>query len=565
MRRIFSQFKLIHQFALLAIAFAALAGSGGAVIWKKINDLQRANAEIIERQFPSRLALAEAKGSAAAFANLAYRASHADADQMQDIKGSIGEEEHRFRNWLLNVANDDPQTAHDLAGINERFERMLAFVKHFAVLPQVADKEPRDFQLEYRFGPLRDDLDASLNHLSNALGRAAQDYVEFTQHVQTVELSSTVEVIAAGFVTIFICTNVWAAFGLARPLRLLADRTRAIADGHTNVDIPDRGFAEEICVMSGALTVFRDTVLFTRQLEAENQVARAEADASLVAQRRRVAEIFQKDLLDAVRIVSSASSELQRSAVFMRDRAIETDQQAQSVVKMSDQNIETIGSLVQSSTQLSGTVGTMNDQLLGAAQIAMSAMADSRSTSQSAHALVGAVDSISKVADFIADVAYKINLLALNATIEAARCGEMGRGFAVVAGEVKLLARATSNAAADIAQQLSAVKAATDHVVKAIDVTVDGIGRIGEMAGALEAAHAQKESATRNITGCVNSVVSNARHVSEVICDVSQSTGETQRVAEIMLGASLELSVQAERLLRQSHEFCEKIALAEAA
>jgi methyl-accepting chemotaxis protein len=207
----------------------------------------------------------------------------------------------------------------------------------------------------------------------------------------------------------------------------------------------------------------------------------------------------------------------------------------------------------------------MNDQLLEAARIAMSAVADSRSTSQSAHALVGAVDSISRVADFIADVSYKINLLALNATIEAARCGEMGRGFAVVAGEVKLLARATSNAAADIAQQLSAVKSATDQVVQAIDVTVDGIGQIGQMAGALEAAHTQKESATRNIMGCVNSVVSNAQHVSSVIHDVSQSTGETQRVAEVMLAATLELSEQAERLLTRSYEFCEKIAVSEAA
>lgn len=559
-RRILAHFKLIHQFALLAIAFALLSAFGAAVIWMKINDSQRANARIIEQQFPSRLALAEAKGSAAAFAALAYRAQTADAEQLKDIKETVVQEERRFRHWLQNVASDDPQTGHDLSGIEARFEKMLAFVRHFVGPAQTPDTEPRNFQLEYRFSPLRDDLDASLNHLSNALGRAAQDYVEFTQHVQSVELLSTVEVIAAGYVTIFVCTILWAAFGIARPLRRLADTTRAIVDGHLDIQISDRGYAEEICVMSQALTVFRDTALFTRKLEEDHAAARAEADRVLISERRRVAEIFRKDVMEAIMIVSGASSELQRSATFMRDRAIETDLQAQTVVKVSAETIETVSSLSRSSTQLSGTVGTMNDQLLDATHIAIRAVTDGRSTSQSAHELVGAVDAISKIADFISDVAYKINLLALNATIEAARCGELGRGFAVVAAEVKHLAHATSHAAANIARQLAAVKGATDQVVNAIDVTVDGIGQIGEMASVLESAHSEREQATRNITGCVDSVVLNAKHVSDVIYDVCLSTGETQRVAEAMLAATQELSEQAERLLGRSHEFCEKIA-----
>ncbi len=107
---------------------------------------------------------------------------------------------------------------------------------------------------------------------------------------------------------------------------------------------------------------------------------------------------------------------------------------------------------------------------------------------------------------------------------------------------MKHLAHATSHAAADIARQLAAVKGATDQVVNAIDVTIDGIGQIGEMAGVLESAHGEREQATRNITGCVDSMVLNAKHVSDVIYDVCLSTGETQRVAEAMLAATQELS-----------------------
>jgi len=563
--RILASFKLIHQFALISAAFTMLSAAGAAVIWTKINGLQKANTEIIERQFPSRLALAEAKGSAAAFANLAYRAQKPDSGQLNEFKQMLGEEEHRFRYWLRNVSHDDPQTAQDLNGIEARFEKMLAFLRHFIAPPEAAEKEPRDFQLEYRFAPLRDDLDASLNHLENALGREAQDYAEYTQHVKSVELISAIEVIAAGYVTIVGCTILWATFGVGRPLQRLAHVTREIAEGRIGVQIPDRGYTEEISVMSRALSVFRDTVLFTRKLEEDNTAAKAQADAALISQRRRVAEIFRNDVMQAVMIVSGASTELQRSASVMRERAIETDRQAKAVVKMSGETVDTVGSLSQSSTQLSETVGTMNDQLLDAAQIALRAVADGRATSQRAHELAGAVEAIGKIADFISGVAYQINLLALNATIEAARCGEMGRGFAVVAGEVKHLAHATSGAAADIARQLAAVKGATDQVVKAIDVTVSGIGRIGEMAGVLEAAHSEKEIATRNISGCVDSVALNAKHISEVIRDVGLSTEETQRVADAMLAATLELSQQAERLLSQSHEFCEKIIVADAA
>lgn len=62
----------------------------------------------------------------------------------------------------------------------------------------------------------------------------------------------------------------------------------------------------------------------------------------------------------------------------------------------------------------------------------------------------GSLERVAKVSRAIETIAKQTNLLALNASIEAARAGDAGRGFAVVAGEVKVLARQTQDATAQI-------------------------------------------------------------------------------------------------------------------
>ena len=155
--------------------------------------------------------------------------------------------------------------------------------------------------------------------------------------------------------------------------------------------------------------------------------------------------------------------------------------------------------------QLTGSVKNTAESARNANDLARSAAASATDGGIAVGKVMATMTHISESSKEIADItsvidgiAFQTNILALNAAVEAARAGEHGRGFAVVASEVRVLAQRSATAAKEI-------KALIGESVNRVEV-----GR--------NLANAAGES--------IESIVDEARRVSLVVSEISNSTGQ---------------------------------------
>jgi methyl-accepting chemotaxis protein/PAS domain-containing protein len=262
-----------------------------------------------------------------------------------------------------------------------------------------------------------------------------------------------------------------------------------------------------------------------------------------------------------LQIVAESAGTMRSTATRLFNASGHTSQRTESAVRTSNEasvNVETAAS---ATTELSGSIVEIGQQLNRAAQVVRLAVEEARATNQDIDALAQAAQKIGDVVKLIRGIAEQTNLLALNATIEAARAGEVGRGFAVVAAEVKSLAVATAKATEDISNQILEVQNSTGKAVGAIGRIAHRMGEINEYTSAAAASVEQQTAATSEISHNVSGAVEGAKHVVVVLSEVAGATTETQASAQTVLTASQSVEQAAGNLRSEVESFLTKVAV----
>ncbi|WP_165498207.1 methyl-accepting chemotaxis protein [Siculibacillus lacustris] len=328
----------------------------------------------------------------------------------------------------------------------------------------------------------------------------------------------------------------------------------AVARGSFDETIEGTVDGNEIGSMARTLVNFRASLRQAEQLrntQAAEQIARQRRAEEL----ERLVRGFEIGIGEVVNAVSSAATELRASAASLTGTAEETSRQSGSVASSAEAASTQVHSVAGASEELSASIGEISRRMAESHAISSEAVDEANHTAGIVHDLAANAARIGHVVELIRAIAAQTNLLALNATIEAARAGEAGKGFAVVAGEVKMLATQTSQATAQINDEIVAIQAATTTAVGAMDRISSIIAQINAIGASIAGAVEEQGAITREITETIKRVSGETHEASSNIGGVLRASEETSAAANLVLGASDDLSRQSESLAASVQSF----------
>lgn len=231
------------------------------------------------------------------------------------------------------------------------------------------------------------------------------------------------------------------------------------------------------------------------------------------------------------------------------------------------ENAEQVAGIVEAAQQ-SGEVAEHGGKIVERTVVNIRQVADNVSlSSQKVEELGKSSQQISEIVSTIEDIAAQTSLLALNAAIEAARAGEHGKGFAVVAGEVRQLARRTTQATQQIAGMITGIQTDTQDAIASMQHGTDdvdaGIALADEAGRALtrivketqitvdlinQIASASEEQAatSEQIAQSVEAISSVADEAAQGITSIAQSTGALNHDMDQLLAVVSQFIVNAE-------------------
>ena len=337
-----------------------------------------------------------------------------------------------------------------------------------------------------------------------------------------------------------------------RPVRQFASSMNQIAEGNLNVQVP-RTSADEIGIMAAALRKLRqsaaeladlrhqeDTRSRSRQQEIQSRLQ--DMSSRLDSEVRHTMAAIRDNMSELIEIADSLSA----SAGDVRSRSQSVEAAAQLATESARRVMDAAEAVGASFREILDLAGHSRD-------VAADAAREGRGVSDIVRGLSEDAERISDVTKVITEIAEQTNLLALNATIEAARAGESGKGFAVVASEVKGLANRTSEATANIADQIERVQRRTGHAVDAIAAILQTIDQMEDKALSIT------ESVQTHASGAQD-IIDNVRQAADASGSVTSEVEEVSRHAAHVGDMSKKVRGSADEVAHGLNDLGERLA-----
>ena len=150
---------------------------------------------------------------------------------------------------------------------------------------------------------------------------------------------------------------------IVRPIKDLTLCMRTLAGGNVDAPVLGLGRADEIGEMASAVQVFKDNIIETQRLRAEQ----AETEQSRIRQRKeemsRMADAFEGAVGNIVDAVSSTSTELEAAAGALTSTAERAQSLSGMVATASDSASANVGSVASASEQMASSINEIGRQV----------------------------------------------------------------------------------------------------------------------------------------------------------------------------------------------------------
>ena len=454
------------------------------------------------------------------------------------------------KNWEVLVQADDAQ---QFATFKKRIQQFVDFrkelVRRGVEINAAAGREWGDNDANRE---VRTALNKDLEALSKVYAERSKRLAQQTDTNRTMAFVLTcLGVMALAVVVIGVLII---ARSIARPLSVITETIKQVAEGAEGVEVPHTGRADEIGALARAIKIFQEAMQRNRDLNfqvLEDSEAREERTRHIETS----VDAFREAIGGVLRAVTDNATSMRGTAQTIASVSSDASGRAVAASSATEQASSNVSAVASAAEELSASVEEIGRQVRQSASAVEQAGLRTEKSVAEIEGLAAATQRIDGVLSLIQAIAEQTNLLALNATIEAARAGEAGRGFAVVAHEVKALAEQTAKATAEIGQNVGLIQTSTKTSVEAVREIGNAVREINEVTSIIASAIQQQDSATREISSNAQLAAQGNGTLVVNIGSLSEAIGTTSTAAASVLTASSELTATAETLSREVDTF----------